>query len=220
MSIFERGEGGIYRCSAFDEFPWQQHGFGTRVANPPVQVTLRQVHSNIIRNARGLQDREAEGDGLITDGIGTEVGIRTADCVPILLLDRSRRAVGAVHAGWRGTAAHIVLGAVRALQDQFGSEPADILAAIGPCIRQCCYEVDAEVARQFSKSYKTESAGPSKWKLNLAGTNRNQAIEGGILPDHIFDLGACTMCGANDFFSYRREPENPGRMLSSIARIA
>jgi YfiH family protein len=160
---FERGEDGVYRCSAFDDFPWQQHGFGTRLANPPVHLTLRQIHSDIVRNARGLQDREADGDGLITDESGRAVGIRTADCVPILLLDRSKRAVGAVHAGWRGTAAQIVARAVRALQDQCGSAPTDILAAIGPCIRQCCYEVSSDVAEQFSTRYATESAGPSKW---------------------------------------------------------
>ncbi len=220
MSAFERGEDGIYRCCAFDEFSWQQHGFGTRFANPPVHVTLRQIHSDIVRNARGLHDREAEGDGLVTDEIGTAVGIRTADCVPILLLDANNRAVGAIHAGWRGTAAQIVARAVRVFQDQFGSEPTDIRAAIGPCIRQCCYEVSGDVAGQFSKNYTTESAGASKWKLDLAAANRDQLIEGGVLPDHIFDLGACTVCSASDFFSYRREPENPGRMISSIERIA
>jgi len=220
VSAFERGEDGIYRCSAFNEFPWQKHGFGTRLANPPVHITLRQVHSSVVRNARGLQDREAEGDALVTDEIGKAIGVRTADCVPILLLDRSKHGVAAVHAGWRGTAAQIVARAVRALQDEFRSEPTDTLAAIGPCVRQCCYEVGPDVAGQFSRSYTTESAGPAKWKLNLAAANRDGLVESGIPPENIFDLGACTVCAANDFFSYRREPENPGRMLSTIERIA
>jgi copper oxidase (laccase) domain-containing protein len=106
------------------------------------------------------------------------------------------------------------------MHDDFGSEPTGILAAIGPCIRQCCYEVGVEVAEQFSPSYKTESTNEAKWKLDLAAANRNQLIESRILAHHIFDLGACTACEAKDFFSYRREPENPGRMISVIERIA
>jgi YfiH family protein len=220
VSPFERGDDGIYRCRAFDQFSWQRHGFGTRSANPPVHITLRQIHSAIVRNAQGLKDREAEGDALVTDEIGRAVGVRTADCVPILLLDRSKRAVSAVHAGWRGTAAQIVAKAIRRLEDEFGSEPADILAAIGPCIRQCCYQVGSEVGEQFAESYRRESSQGGKWQLDLAAANRTQMLEGGLCPDHIFDLGACTVCRAEDFFSFRREPGDPGRMISSVERLA
>lgn len=220
MSDFERGKDGIYRCSAFAEFSWQRHGFGTQSANPPVHVTLRQVHSDIALNARGLRDREQEGDALVTDEIGRAVGVRTADCVPILLLDRSKRAVSAVHAGWRGTAAHIMARTIEAFRNEFGSEPAGILAAIGPCIRPCCYEVGTEVAERFADGFKTERAHTGKWNLDLAGANRSHMLENGLLPHHIFDFGACTACRADDFFSYRREPENPGRMISAIERIA
>ena len=93
---FELGQDGLYRCSAFEQFPWQRHGFGTRSANPPVHVTLRQIHSDIVHNARALKDRESEGDALVTDEIGRAIGVRTADCVPILLLDESKRATSAV----------------------------------------------------------------------------------------------------------------------------
>ncbi|MFL6416714.1 MAG: peptidoglycan editing factor PgeF [Bryobacteraceae bacterium] len=220
MSAFELGETGIYRCSALDEFPWQQHGFGTRQAQPPVHVTLRQVHSNIVRDAHGLEDREAEGDALVTDEIGRAVGVRTADCVPILLLDVTKRAVAAVHAGWRGTAAQILPAAIQTLGNEFGSEPKDIRAAIGPCIRPCCYEVGSEVADQFSEIYVTKGLGSAKWYMNLPAANRSQLLESGVLPGHIFDLGACTVCQAPDYFSYRREPENAGRMISSIQRLA
>lgn len=219
MSAFERGEDGIYRCVAFDEFSWQRHGFGTRSASPPVDVTLRQVHSDIVRNARGLRDREAEGDALVTDEIGLAIGVRTADCVPILLLDQKQRAVSTVHAGWRGTAAQIVSQAIRSLQAEFRSQPDDIFAAIGPCIRQCCYEVGPEVGERFSESYRAPSKCAGKWQLDLAGANRAQMVESGISSDRIFDLGGCTVCLAGDFFSFRREPDEPGRMISSIQRL-
>ena len=220
MSSFRRDERGIYRCSAFDEYGWQRHGFGTRAANPPVAVTLRQVHSDIVRNARVLNDREAEGDALIADEIGRAIGVRTADCVPILLLDRSKRAVSAVHAGWRGTAAQILRRAVQMLQEEFGTEAEHILAAIGPCIRQCCYQVGFEVAERFAQTYRAKGDDAGKWNLNLAAANRNQLLEAGIRPEFVFDLDACTVCQGEEFFSYRREPDNPGRMLSSIERLA
>jgi polyphenol oxidase len=220
VSPFERGADGIYRCRTFDQFSWQRHGFGTRSANPPVHVTLRQIHSEIVRNAHGLEDREAEGDALVTDEIGRAIGVRTADCVPILLLDRRKRAVSAVHAGWRGTAARIIAAAIEKLHNEFGSKPGDILAAIGPCIRQCCYQVGAEVGQRFAENYRTQSSQGGKWQLDLAGANRAQMIDAGVSPECIFDLGACTVCHAGEFFSFRREPDDPGRMTSSIERLA
>ena len=219
-SPFELGQDGLYRCSAFDQFPWQRHAFGTRSANPTVHVTLRQIHSDIIRNARGLEDRKVEGDALVTDEIGRAIGVRTADCVPILLLDRGKRAVSAVHAGWRGTAAGIVSRAIRTLQAEFGTELDDIFAAIGPCIRQCCYQVGPEVAERFADSFTTQSSEPGKWQLDVAAANVAQMIETGISPHRIFDFGACTVCRAEEFFSFRREPDDPGRMISSIQRLA
>jgi polyphenol oxidase len=217
---FERGADGVFHCCAFDEFSWQQHGFGTRFASPVAHVTLRQIHSSIVLNASGLQDRAAEGDALITDEIGRAIGVRTADCVPLLLLDRKKRAVAAIHAGWRGTAGQIVRAATQKLHHDLKSTPSDILAAIGPCIRGCCYEVSADVAHQFPEGYRRESTKPGKWQLDLAAANRDQLAAGGVPPDQIFDLGACTACEMNAFFSYRREPENPGRLISSIARLA
>lgn len=209
----------MYRCSAFQAFSWLRHGFGTRSANPPVSVTLRQIHSNLIVNPRHLTDREGEGDALITNEVGKAVGIRTADCVPILLLDPDKRTVSAIHAGWRGTASGIGSLSVERLQDEFGSDPARLLAAIGPCIRQCCYEVGDEVADRFTDP-KSKKALGSKWKLDLPADNRTKLICAGIPADHIFDIGLCTACEAHDFFSYRREPGNPGRMISSIERTA
>jgi polyphenol oxidase len=217
---FRLGEDGIYRCDAFQEYVWQSHGFGTRLGNPRVDVTLRQIHSSQIQDARGLADRACQGDGLATNEISLAIGVRTADCVPILLLDTGRRAVAAVHAGWRGTAAAISQHAVARMSEWFKTEPADVYAAIGPSIRACCYEVGMEVASAFAQLFPEWPAVTGKRHLDLAEANRRQLQAAGIPADHISDCGLCTSCLPEQFFSFRREPFHPGRMLSAICRLA
>ncbi|MGI8961239.1 MAG: peptidoglycan editing factor PgeF [Bryobacteraceae bacterium] len=217
---FRLGIDGIYRCDALQEFVWQTHGFGTRQANPLADVTLRQIHSDRVLNAHALRDREAEGDALITDDIGKSIGVRTADCVAILLLDCRRRAVAAVHAGWRGTAARMIERTVESMRHDFASASADLYAAIGPCIRGCCYEVGSEVEAQFTSLFPEWEPVTGKRKLDLPEANRRQMQAAGVSPDHIFDCGLCTACQSGQFFSYRREPANPGRMVASISRLS
>lgn len=217
---FELGPDGIYRCQAFHRFAWLQHGFGTRQNNPAVEITLRQIHSNLVLNGAGMKDREREGDALITNRIGLSIGVRTADCVPILLVDAKRRAVAAVHAGWRGTAAQIAKHAIERLSAEFSSDPADLYAAIGPCIRACCYEVGPDVAQNFGALFQTHASAPGKSRLDLAAANRTELTAAGLAPARIFDCDLCTACHIDRFFSYRREPQNPGRMLSAIQRLA
>ncbi len=217
---FRLGPDGVYRCDAFQEFVWQKHGFGTRLGNPPVDITLRQVHSTRIWNAGGVKDREREGDALITGEIGKCIGVRTADCVPILLLDCANRAVAAVHAGWRGTADLVVKHTIEKMSEDFGAVPADLYAAMGPCIRGCCYEVGADVADRFNPLFPEWESVSGSRKLDLPEANRRQMENAGVLPDRIFDCGLCTTCEPAQFFSYRREPENPGRMVASICRLA
>jgi len=218
---FRLGADSIYRCEGFQEFVWQKHGFGTREGNPGADVTLRQIHSDRVVNANGSGIRECDGDALVTDEIGRSIGVRTADCVPILLLDAKNRAIAAVHAGWRGTAARVVMQAIERMRSDFGTNANDIYAAVGPCIRGCCYEVGREVAEQFeASSVQTVGGGSGKHLLNLAQANRQQMETVGINPGRIFDCGLCTTCQTAQFFSYRREPENPGRMVASISRLA
>jgi YfiH family protein len=212
--FFVTDGGGLYRCQAFDVFAWQTHGFGTRHASPPAQVTLRQIHSAKVVNASGLEDRQAEGDGLITNKCGIAIGVRTADCVPLLLLDRRTRVVGAIHAGWRGTAASIVEEALRCMRTNFETQPEDVYAAIGPCIRACCYQVGMDVAERFRE---WNAVRPGN-HVDLAAANRLQMMGCGIPQDQIFDCGICTFCDANQFYSFRREPQDPGRMTSAICR--
>jgi polyphenol oxidase len=219
---FRLGPDGIYRCDAFQHFLWQEHGFGTRTASPRVDISLRQIHSERVVNANGLSgDREEEGDALITNQTGKAIGVRTADCVPILLLDPKNRAVAAVHAGWRGSAARIVLRTLESMAAAFGTKPADVHAALGPSVRVCCYEVSDEVAARFSSVFPEWGEEEKVTRqLNLPEANRRLLAAGGVPAEQIFDLGLCTTCQTAQFFSYRREPENPGRMVSSILRLA
>src|SRR5262249_4315110 len=138
-----------------DVFPWLVHGFGTRHADIPSifgnLATVKQIHSAICVAAEGRCGVLAEADAVLENQPGAIVAVESADCMPVLLVDESRRAVGAVHAGWRGTAAHIAAGAVAAMRERFGSEPGDLHAAIGPGIGKCCYEVGPEVSAQFGE---------------------------------------------------------------------
>ncbi|MGA8029800.1 MAG: peptidoglycan editing factor PgeF [Bryobacteraceae bacterium] len=217
---FRLASDGVYQCDAFQEFLWQKHGFGTRLGNPAADITLRQIHSNRVLNANGLTDREREGDALVTNEVGKSIGIRTADCVPILLLDCRNRAIAAVHAGWRGTALEVAKCAIQQMSGDFHTAAADIYAAIGPCIRDCCYEVGSDVAESFLPLFPEWEPAAGKRKLNLPEANRRHLEASGVIPSRIFDCGLCTTCQSAQFFSYRREPENPGRMLASICRLA
>ena len=220
QSSFLLGADGIYRCAEFQHFLWQSHGFGTRAANPEVDVTVRQIHSADVWNAHPLTDRQCEGDALVTDDLNRRIGVRTADCVPILLLDANKRAVAAVHAGWRGTVAAIVTRTLEKMRADFGTSTADVRAAIGPCIRECCYEVGPEVASQFAPIFPEWPTVIGKQHLDLVEANRRHLTFAGVPDSQIFDSGLCTVCLPEHFFSYRREPQNPGRMLSVIARLS
>lgn len=222
---FRLGSDGVYRCDALQEFLWQEHGFGTRNGSPRADATLKQIHSDVVVNANDLRSTQTaaqhEGDALISDQIGRSIGVRTADCVPIVLLDAKNRAVAVVHAGWRGSAAELTGHTLRALRDSFGTEARDVYAAIGPCIRPCCYEVGEEVAKKFSAQFPEWGLEEkAHWKLDLPEANRRQLLEDGVPEGQIFDCDLCTVCLAEQFYSYRREPNNPGRMISSIARLA
>jgi YfiH family protein len=214
--------GDVYRCIPFERFAWLAHGFSTRNAPPPRDlITLRQVHSSSVRKAADLADRAAEGDALVSNEPGVMVGVRTADCVPILLVDPETRAVAAIHAGWRGTAAEIVRHAVEALHMEFGAEATRLHAAIGPSIRVCCYEVGAEVARQFRSifpEWETRELGDTRTMLDLVEANRRTLAGQGVPPSQIYDSGFCTVCCPEEFHSYRRDPQDRGRMVAFIGR--
>lgn len=201
----------LYRAESLQEFPWIEHGFGTRLAprwlDPTTTATVRQIHCD-----RVLQAAQAglagEADALITNTPGLMLAIRTADCLPILMADPKNRAVAAIHAGWRGTVLEIGVKTVRAMMDRFGTRPEDLLVVVGPGIGQCCFEVGPEVASQFTERFTTH--------IDLAGTNLRQLGQLGIPPSHLVSLGVCTCCNPDTFHSYRRDREAAGRMVSAI----
>jgi YfiH family protein len=193
-------------------FSWLTHGFGGRDSGyPPEVTTLRQIHSaTILEATQPGADRFAEGDALITREPGVIVGVRTADCVPILIADERTHAVAAVHAGWRGTAAGIAAAAVSEMEVRYGSRPGDLHAAIGPAIGVCCYEVGPDVARRFDNNAPEFDAS----RIDLAAINERQLSKAGLTD--IWQSHACTFCESDRYFSFRREKERAGRMLSFV----
>jgi len=210
--VFYKDSRQVYRSSDLDSLPWLLHGFGTRSADIPSRfpqlATLRQVHSSDCVEALGRRGVLGQGDALIENTTGAVVAVKTADCIPILLADARLHAVAAVHAGWRGAAAGVAQHAVAAMRRSFGSEPADLYAAIGPGIGKCCYEVGPEVAAQFG--------GQGRGHLDLPDAIRRQLLETGIAPARIQMSDLCTMCMPAEFHSYRRDREAAGRMHSFI----
>ena len=207
--MFYLASDGYYRVRAWDRFPWLIHGFGTRTASRNGSLTtLRQVHSAVCIAAGGRRGCLGQGDALLENTPGRLVAVKTADCVPVLLVDERQRAVAAVHAGWRGAAQRIAEGAVAAMGDIFGSRPEDLSAAIGPAIGNCCYEVGPEVAQHFGRE--------GRVRLDLAALNRQQLLEAGVPAGTVYTAGLCTACRGDEFHSYRRDRGHAGRMYSLI----
>ena len=192
---------------------WLEHGFGTRNANldQAAMASVKQIHSDVTYVAREA-GCVGEGDALVTRTQGVAVSVRTADCFPILLADPETRAVAAIHAGWRGTAAGVVRASLDRMRTEFGTDPKNVFAAIGPGIGGCCYEVGVEVARQFGMT----AAG----NLDLAVEYKKQLIVAGLQPDRIERVGGCTFCHPAQFFSWRRDHDRAGRMISFIRLAA
>ncbi len=217
--MFYKDERHIYRAACLERLPWLVHGFGTRLSGAWVSenlVTVRQIHSDRCLYADGRRGCLGEGDALISDRPGQFLGIRTADCLPILLADERLRAVAAVHAGWRGTARGVVLRAVEAMQERFSSRPEDILAAIGPGICGKCYLVGPEVAQQFKGWLPEREDLGQATRIDLAEANRRQLVQAGVPEQNISHGAPCTSCRYEEFFSYRRDRMRAGRMISAI----
>jgi YfiH family protein len=208
-------------------------------------VRLRQIHSDIIHRVDRPSDQILSGDGLVTDTPRLVLAVQTADCLPVLLADRKRKAVGAFHAGWRGTLARIVEKGVGAMRLHFGSAPEDLRAAIGPGIASCCYAVGEEVRERFHAQFAyagdlfreaTESdpvherypllfltaraPGHSDVGriiyLDLREANRRQLLDAGLAKTNIAALDFCTACRTDLFFSHRAEKGVTGRQMGAV----
>lgn len=219
---FQQDAEHVLRFVPWLDYEWLEHGFGTRLSerwnHRPDWISLDQIHS-----ARCLQvtslvpGRIGQGDALITNLPQAALSVRTADCVPILLVDPIRRAVAAVHAGWRGILTGVASSAVEALQTGFGSAPEALEAALGPCVGPCCYEVGPEVAAEFQPWFPERNDLTGRARIDLAEALRRQLTAAGLRPDRIVAAGICTCCRADLCHSYRRDGRQAGRMVSGIA---
>jgi purine-nucleoside/S-methyl-5'-thioadenosine phosphorylase / adenosine deaminase len=214
-------------------------------------VTLRQFHSDVIHVAdepvAGALNADApSADALATRTAGLLLGVQAADCVPILLADTRHRAVAAIHAGWRGTLARVAVKALGRMRMEFGTRPRDVVAALGPSIGRCCYEVGSDVARSFAAQFPNAAdwfdgpfdqlaygedplwlpwltmmppghvPPPPRVQLDLRACNRWQLIDAGIPETQIDVSDLCTACRTDLLFSYRREGVKTGRLIAVI----
>jgi len=205
-------------------------------------ISLKQIHSDVIHLFDAAPAEPCRGDASVTNRSGLLLAVQTADCVPILLVDPKKRAVAAVHAGWRGTLQRIVVKAIGQMQMQFKSKPADLLAAIGPSIGGCCYEVGTEVATQFQSQFAEapewfdefrtgDEPNPIQWLnmmppghqsppknvlLDLRKANRGQLLGASLRAPNIVVTDLCTACRRDLLFSYRKEGAQSGRLMSVI----
>ena len=183
-------------------------------------VMPHQVHDCVVRCIDGPLQETLEGvDALMTNVPQLCIGVSTADCIPVLLFDPIRRAVSAVHAGWRGTVLRIVQKAVEAMHETYGTEAADLQAVVGPGISLDSFEVGDEVYEQFQVAgfeMDTISRRDEKWHINLPECNRIQLVESGVLPSHIQMTNICTFQACDRFFSARRLGIQSGRIFTGI----
>jgi YfiH family protein len=186
-----------------------------------------QVHGSDVRVVRGAEDAQSERehcDALTTREPGVLLGVKTADCVPVLLGDARTGACAAVHAGWRGTLAGVVKHALAAMRGEFGTDSRDVRAAIGPAALSCCYEVGADVIESFRAKFPNADSlfTPTREGhalVDLHRANSEQLVESGVARERIHALPLCTICRPELFFSYRRDRKlygRSGRLLSVI----
>lgn len=198
-------------------------------------VTLTQVHGAavyVVRRGQRVPGHRPEADALVSDADDVAVAVRAADCVPLLMADRRSGAVAAVHAGWRGTAAGAAPAALDAMRREFGTDPKDVVVAIGPSIGSCCYEVGSDLVDAFAAAGHARHL-IERWfstpppprgshqrpplRLDVAGANSDQLILAGVPGTQIHDVGLCTAMHLDVLTSYRAEQERAGRIAAVIA---
>jgi polyphenol oxidase len=195
-------------------------------------VAARQVHGADVtevgaadrgRGARAIDDAIPASDALITDAPGVPLLVCVADCAPILLHDPVRRAIGLVHAGWRGTVADVAGAAVRALGARYGTDPADVAAGIGPAIGACCYVVGRDVVEAWAaleiddgEVIRPVEGQPAQWRFDLPRANRLLLVRAGVPAAGIEDAATCTACHVDEYFSHRAEQGRAGRFGALI----
>ena len=209
-------------------------------------ATVRQVHSDVIHCVGAPPEERPVGDGLVTDTPGLAIAVLVADCLPVIVVDPKKRAVGVFHAGWRGTVKRIVEKGVGRMHMHFGSRPGDLRAAIGPGVHNCCYKVGEEVRENFQSQFayadalfhEIKESDPVREKypllfmtmrppghsplpvnifLDLVEANRRQLLDCGLKRKNIWASELCTSCNTGLLFSHRAESGDTGRMMGIVA---
>lgn len=215
-----------------EQIPYLIHGFGTgKWKNADFKkrsewagfrfLFLNQVHSAIIRFIDRIPKKKLMGDAMITDLPELLLIIKTADCLPVLVVDELRKVIAAVHCGWRGTSKRVMQKAIQGMVDRYKCRPSSLLVALGPCIGSECYEVGEDVLQSFREEglsaefFRSHPTKEEKYLFDLKGENISQLMSLGIEKKNIYSVDGCTHCDES-FPSYRREREKAGRMLSFI----
>jgi YfiH family protein len=213
--------------------PWEGLNLGGSVGDDPARVAenwrlleaatgllfarVKQVHGARVVHLEAATVPAEEADAVVATDPGIAACVSIADCVPLLIADPGSGAVCAVHAGWRGTIARVAAEAVRTLGRISGAPPGRLLAAIGPSIGPCCYEVSADLADRFRAELgPMVREGPAP-RLDLWAANRLILEAAGLAPERIDVLGRCTACERETFFSHRRDAGRTGRQMAFIA---
>jgi YfiH family protein len=195
---------------------WQVHGTDIRIVK----------HAADARPAEDSHGDTVYCDAIVSNAAGVLAGVKTADCVPVLLADPATGSYAAVHAGWRGTLAQVVTKALKRMTMEYDANPRDVIVAIGPAAAACCYEVGSEVIDAFTQSFPNQKKlfTPTREHhacINLLQANREQLVSAEIDLKRIYVAPLCTMCRTDLFFSYRREKNvhgKVGRLMSVIGR--
>jgi YfiH family protein len=209
-------EGADERCGV----EWASLAAGENVGQGDL-VRLRQVHGAAVVSER---DGDSEADAIVSADPTRLLTVKVADCLPLLIADRRTGVVAAVHAGWRGTASGIARAAVERMRTRHGSSPEDLVAAIGPAIRACCYEVGPELRDAFASNGATPEQlarwfGPGRadrLQLDVPLANVEQLLAAGIPSGQVHDSGLCTACHPAHFYSYRRDKGLAGRIIGFV----
>ena len=216
---------GIRQAPEGLEAPIQLGVMTTGSPSFPLIASLKQIHSTQVRvidspaNAGAMS--QGEGDALVTNQPQLLLVVRTADCVPVLLIDNELGVIGAIHAGWRGAVDGIVSKTIQTCVEHFGSHVSHLHVAIGPSIGPCCYEVDAPVIEPLQTHYPDwlgvlKKTANGKGMLDLRRLIWHQVLASGISEQHVEKVEHCTHCRGDLFFSYRREGKVNGTMLNGI----
>jgi len=215
-----------------EQIPFLIHGFGTRLweddgyKNRPEWkdfklVFLDQIHSNIIQVIDNIPEEKLKGDAMITGLPFLLLIIKTADCLPALIVDESQKVIAAVHCGWRGTSKRVVQKVIQSMKDHYGSNPGALMVALGPCIGHECYEVGEDVYQSFKQEglstqfFRNHPLRRQKYLFDLKGANLSQMVSAGVEEKNVFSAEICTHCHEN-LPSFRRDKGKAGRALSFI----